>query len=847
MKRIRNSKYSGSLKISLIYLLISSIYIIFSGRLVTLIFGNKLSVEMLTAIEIYKGLGFVFVTSIILFVLIQRETKAKRNSIHQLELQKENLLNLTEENEKVKTRLQSRNIYIETILKHLPIGLAVNKIDEGDTIYMNKNFTKIYGWLEKELDNPDSFFKNVYPDEEYRKTIKKRVLEDINSGDPRKMSWEGIKITTSSGEKKIINAQNIPVLEQNLMISTVQDITKQKQAEETIRLNESILSASQKIAKVGGWQWDVLNKKMYWTDETYKIHDFEKNEFEMGSEEHLKKSLNCYAPEDRKMITKAFDKCIETGEKYEFIIPLKTAKGRNLWIHTSGEATLENGKIKNIIGVIQDITEIKQIEEKLRINEKRFRELVNNLNSGIVVHAKDTSILYSNPKAIELLGLNNEQLLGKQAYDPDWNFLHEDNKAYTIDEFPINQIINKKSQILNLTVGVFRPRTKDIAWLIVNGFPVLNNENEIIEVIICFTDITEQKIANTKLKESEEKYKLLAENTTDIISLLDADGRFLYVSPSGKNASGYEPNEILGKKSYIYFHPDDIPLVTCDEYWNKLKAGLSILLVYRFKSKDGKYKWFESSRQPVFNDKNKLEKIVSVSREITERVEREKVINNYQKSLKKLTTEISLTEEKQRKEIAANIHDHLSQSLVISKIKLNDLKNEITTINAQKELKSVIQYIGEALDNSRKITYDLCPPVLYEMGLIETMYWLAEKTQHEHHVKTLFTTDLNKIKLSESKLILIFRIIQELVNNTIKHAQAKNLKIEINVINELLEIMVSDDGKGFNKNDLPKAKVGEGGFGLFAVKERVQNLDGRISINSERNKGTTINISVPFI
>ena len=582
MKRIKNIKYFGSLKISLIYLLISSVYIIFSDRIVVLIFGNTLSVEMLTTIEIYKGLGFVFVTSIILFVLIQRETKAKRKSIHELELQKENLLNLTEENEKVKSRLQDRNVYIETILKYLPIGLAVNKMDDGNTVFMNKNFTDIYGWPEKDLVNLESFFESVYPDEEYRNMIRERVLEDINSGDPNRMRWYGIEITTSSGEKKFINAQNIPVFDQNLMISTV-------------------------------------------------------------------------------------------------------------------------------------------------------------------------------------------------------------------------------------------------------------------------IDITEQKNANLKLKESEEKYKLLAENTTDVISLLDTDGRFLYVSPSGTTASGYEPNEVLGKKSHIYFHPDDVSLVTSDTYWNKLKAGLSILLIYRFKSKDGKYRWFESNRQPVLNNKNELIKIVSVSRDITERVEREKIIDNYQKSLKKLTTEISLTEEKQRKEIAANIHDHLSQLLVISKMKLNDLHDEIVTENAQKEFKSVIQYIEEALDNSRKITYDLCPPVLYEMGLIETMYWLADKTQQEHHIKTSFITDLNKIKLSESKLILVFRVIQELVNNTVKHAQANNLKIEMKVNDELLEIKVSDDGKGFNKNELPKAKVGEGGFGLFAVKERVQNLDGRISINSEKNTGTTIKISVPYI
>jgi PAS domain S-box-containing protein len=708
-------KINIALRISLIYLGIISIYLILSDQIILQIAGSNTSAEMLTKIETYIGLAIILLTTAALFVLIQHEIKVKRKAIHKLELQKQEMFELTSEYEKVKTRLQERNIYIETILKYLPIGLAVNKIDDGNVIFMNENFTEIYGWPEKELTSLDNFFNNVYPDEAYRKIITERVLADINSGDPNKMCWEGIEITTCSGEKKIINAQNIPVNEQNLMISTVQDITAMKKA-----------------------------------------------------------------------------------------------------------------------------------EEQLKNNEKRFRELVNSLNSGIVIHAPDTTIVYSNPKAIELLGLNNEQLIGKHAHDPSWIFLHENGKPYTIEEFPVNQIINRKSLIENLVIGVSQPVKQEVTWLIANGFPVLDNDNGIKEVIISLVDITGQKNANIKLKESEEHYKLLAENTSDVISMLDTKGQILYMSPSIKNVSGYEPEDLLGKISHIYFHPDDISLVTSESYWNKLKSGHSTTLIYRFKSKDGKYGWFESSRQPIFNNRGELEKIVSIARNITERVEREKLIENYHKSLKKLTIEISLVEEKQRKGIAANIHDYLSQKLVIAKMKLKDLINDNKIDRQKLELETINILIADALDNTRKITYDLCPPVLYEFGLIETMYWLAEKTQQEHQLKTIFSTDIKEIQLTESKLILIFRIIQELVNNTIKHAKANVLKINIVIVEETLEIIVSDDGIGFTPDASSKASVEEGGFGLFTVKERVQNLNGRITINSEIKKGTTIKISVPL-
>lgn len=822
---IQNSKYYFSAKISLIYLIVSSFYIIFSDHIITLTFNKALSVETLTTIETYKGLTFVFVTSVILFVLIQREINAKRKSIHELELQKQHLIQLSAENDIVKKRLQERNIYIETILNYLPIGLAVNKIHEGDTIYMNKNFTEIYGWSEMELDNPDTFFKNVYPDEGYRKTIKERVFEDIKSNDPKRMRWEGIEITTSSGKKKFINAQNIPVNDQNLMISIVQDVTKQKRTEEKIRESEkkfrAIFDNSLTAIFIADDKGDYIS-----------VNDAAVDLFGYTKEEFLNMNVgNLTTPSGD--IKKKYQEYLEIGyEIGEMDFIIKTGEHRTGLYHAIRVSENFN------LSVMMDITGLKNREYELERSELFLNETGQlskvggwdlDLKTMTPYFSKETYRIYEipegNPPKVED-GINFYAPEAREMVREKVQLAIENHSSYDI-EVPF--ITAKGKRIWVRTIG-----------------QVQVDNGKAVRLYGAIQDITVQKESTLQLQESEEKFKLLAENTTDTISLLDPDGRFLYVSPSVKNISGYEPEEVLGKKSYIYFHPDDIKLVTSDDYWNKLKAGQSILLIYRFKSKAGKYGWFESNRQPILNDKNELVKIVSISREITERIEQEKVIENYNKSLKELTTEISLIEEKQRKEIAANIHDHLSQLLVISRIKLTDLMNEISNPNSEEELKSVVKYISEALENTRKITYDLSPPVLYELGLIEALYWLAEKTEKEHDVKTLFTTDLIEIELSEPKLILIFRVLQELVNNIVKHAQAKRLEIEMKVVNELLEIIVSDDGKGFNTNASPKVKIGGGGFGLFAVKERIQNLNGRISIHSEKNKGTTVKIDIPL-
>lgn len=121
--------------------------------------------------------------------------------------------------------LLERNQFINTILENLPIGLGVNTMDEGEVIYTNPEFTRVYGWPADELRDVETFFEKVYPDPNHRRMIRARVFSDIQSGDPERMRWEGVKVTRKDGEERHVTAKNIPIPEQNLMISTVWDTT----------------------------------------------------------------------------------------------------------------------------------------------------------------------------------------------------------------------------------------------------------------------------------------------------------------------------------------------------------------------------------------------------------------------------------------------------------------------------------------------------------------------------------------------------------------------------------------------------------------------------------------------
>jgi PAS domain S-box-containing protein len=176
------------------------------------------------------------------------------------------------------------------------------------------------------------------------------------------------------------------------------------------------------------------------------------------------------------------------------------------------------GRDTHFICLARDITKVKLIDDELAKSEERYRGLLDNLDAGIVVHAIDTSVLMSNAKAAELLGLSAEQIVGKKAIDPIWNYLNPDNSIIDIEKHPINQILKTKSAIKNFTLGINHPISDKIVWVLVNGFPVLDHKNEITEIVISFIDITVRKLMEVELLKSTEQAEAANKAKTDFLA-----------------------------------------------------------------------------------------------------------------------------------------------------------------------------------------------------------------------------------------------------------------------------------------------------------------------------------------
>lgn len=487
---------------------------------------------------------------------------------------------------------------------------------------------------------------------------------------------------------------------------------------------------------------------------------------------------------------------------------------------------------------IEDFSEVKKYIELLKENNvSDFDAYFTKNPDELETIASLVKIINVNKKSLEFFGVKSKEVLVKNLN----NFFME--ASYPVFKEEIIALANGETTFTSeITI---RDLNGEDAFLIISLTVSPMFVDTFSRVLVSFIDITSLKKADLELKKREERYRLLADNSKDLICLHEPDGSFIYLSPSIDFLVGYDQSELVGTNPYDIIHQSDIDRVKKEINNNLVQKKNFVSVTFRVKNRLGKHIWFETLINPIIKN-GELIRIVSSSRDVTNNVEHNREIENYQHSLQSLTKEISLLEERQKKAIAANIHDHMSQSLVISKMKLSELEKVKGLNKHLDDIKFIKHHISEALENSRKITYELSPPVLYQLGIVDTMYWLSDKILEQYKIRVNFKSNKESIELDESRLIFIFRIIQEITTNTIKHAEASEISIDFEIVNKIFKIEVKDNGKGFNLNKSENKGILNSGFGLFTIKERVKNLKGDVSIESSRKEGTKILVTIPL-
>jgi len=353
-------------------------------------------------------------------------------------------------------------------------------------------------------------------------------------------------------------------------------------------------------------------------------------------------------------------------------------------------------------------------------------------------------------------------------------------------------------------------------------------------------DIVRDKQAEQSIRDSEEKFRTLVNWTYDWEMWLDPQGNIVYNSPSCERTTGYTQEEFVEKPDLIQdiIHPNDkLKVKQHMQVLHSASAGIESM-EYRILTRDGSERWIEHICRPLFGaDERYLGRRIS-NRDVTERKQTEQVIFERNQKEKQLTQTLHTIQ----LDIARDLHDTIGQNISFLRMKLDYLSGKKALRLA--EIKSELPTMMRAADE----TYDLIRGTLAILQLIDTadLHTLfvryAKQVEERSAFRVDFSTEGVIRSLSSTRMRQLFYVFREILNNIEKHASATEVKIEIAWDHDCLKLLVSDNGKGF---DMDQVHFG-GHYGLKFMRERVDLLNGSLSVNSVSGSGTNVLVNVPY-
>ncbi|MEO8326823.1 MAG: response regulator, partial [Nitrospirota bacterium] len=219
---------------------------------------------------------------------------------------------------------------------------------------------------------------------------------------------------------------------------------------------------------------------------------------------------------------------------------------------------------------------------------------------------------------------------------------------------------------------------------------------------------------------------------------------------------------------------------------------------------------------------------------------------SYQKHLRGMTSELVVTEQRERRRLANELHDYLAQLLVVCRMKLAQLNREEWSPGLKTDIDDIDKILTDSLDYTRTLIAELCPNILYELGIVPALVWLVGQFER-HHLHVRIQEEEKNIQLTEDHAIFVFQAVRELLFNITKHADTNEASIHLKrTPSDEFEVTVEDAGKGFQPPEFSHDYARPGKFGLFSIRERLEALGGTIHIESKEGQGTRITLVVPF-
>ena len=492
------------------------------------------------------------------------------------------------------------------------------------------------------------------------------------------------------------------------------------------------------------------------------------------------------------------------------------------------------GKQWGAVSAVRDITEAKRSRQALREVEERFRLFIEGVRDyAIIMLDKDGLIVSWNEGARKILGYDSEEIIGK-----DYSCF------YPLEE-------QQKGPERLMKTAILKERYEEEGWRVrKDGTKFL--ANVILRALRDDTghlrgfakvtrDITEQKRTEAAIRKAEEKYRGIFENAIEGIFQSTPEGRFISANPAMARMFGYDSAEQL---------INDRRDIDREHYVNPKQRKIFINLIeergavvgfelqaYR---RDGTTIWTSESARAVRDEDGALLYYEGIVEDITNRKQVE--VERFE-LLRRLVT----AQEDEQRRISRELHDQMGQSLAAVLLGLSSLKDAVQSEPATALIQRLQSVANRMADDMHNLVRELRPTALDDLGLHTALSNYIDEWSHRANVVIdLHSNGFLNDRLGSQLESAIYRIVQEAVNNVMKHAKAQNVSVILEKRGNRVLIIVEDDGIGFDAEALMKTPARNRGFGLLGMQERVMLVGGSLNIESTPGVGTTVLVHIPI-
>jgi PAS domain S-box-containing protein len=475
------------------------------------------------------------------------------------------------------------------------------------------------------------------------------------------------------------------------------------------------------------------------------------------------------------------------------------------------------------------VEERQRAAEELRESEEKFRSVFRDAGVGMAIISSEGYFLATNDSFSKFIGYTEEELLDKAVqsvtHPEDWPMFSKRLSQALTDGVSFQGVqkrcLHKSGQVLCGECSASLIRNND-------GKP----QYFIAEVL----DITERKRAEQNLRESEERFRLVANKAPVLIWMSGTDKLCTFFNQCWLEFTGRTTEQELGEGWISGVHPED--LQRCLRiYSGAFDARVEFEMEYRLRRSDGKYRWMVDYGVPRVASDGTFRGYIGSCVDITERKLSEE-------SLEELSGRLIAAQDEERTRIARELHDDFSQRLALQGVGLAQLWKKLpeTEVEDRARVQELLKRTQEMSSDMHSLSHQLHSTKLEHVGLAPAVMGLCQELSLKYNIQVEFVDLGISSAISKDVALCLFRIAQEALSNVVKHSRAKQAKAELCTANNEIRLRIVDTGVGFD----PAIRSADVGIGLLSMRERLRLVGGRLAIHSAPMRGTEILAEVPL-